>query len=162
MQFRIIRTPQVLQEPRLRCQTWTGMSLTELVNLEVLDQRITPTWEDQVIVCCNMLQRFSPPVIVPGTPTQVKTSGPLLSGDRLETVGEPGLGSARRPSPPVKKMPTPHFARPAPEREHQKKERGLDIRNRLIPQDQPEVQVTPQRWFEVFLWANLVARRLPQ
>ena len=69
----------------------------------------------------RVLQRFSPPVIVPSTPTQVKTSGPLLSGDRLETVEEPGLGSARSLSPPVKKMPISHFARPAPEREHQEK-----------------------------------------
>ena len=68
----------------------------------------------------RVLQRFSPPLILPGTPTQVKTSGPLLSGDRLETVEEPGLGSTRSP-PPVKKMPIPHFARPAPEREHQEK-----------------------------------------
>ena len=53
----------------------------------------------------RVLQRLSPPVIVPGTPTQAKTSGPLFSGNRVETVGEPGSGSARSSSPPVKKMP---------------------------------------------------------
>ena len=30
------------------------MSVAKFVNLEVLDQRIKLTWEDLVIVCCNV------------------------------------------------------------------------------------------------------------
>ena len=48
----------------------------------------------------RVLQHFSPPVIVPGTSLRKQPSG-----------------SARSSSPPVKKMPVPRFARPAPELE---------------------------------------------
>ena len=49
----------------------------------------------------RVLKRFSPPVTITATPTQTKTSR-----------------STRSSSPPVKKMPIPHFARPAPDRDH--------------------------------------------
>ena len=54
----------------------------------------------------HVLKRFSPPVTVPATPTQTKTSR-----------------STRSLSPPVKKMPIPHFARPAPDRDHPVREK---------------------------------------